>query len=397
MTTKSVVGIALVCTALGFGLGHFGGASLSDTEQRQLVAEDLSADVEQARSALARMRKENRSLATLNLHLRQQVDELRSSAATAQAEIDELVTEATQAHGKVTASVLAGSLRENAAIATADWSAIAAALENYHELQVAMVRRQGAGLSAAEFEDKLEESATGIRRALAGLTAALIDAVPTHSPGNGEFTHPLVLANTLGALLEHEGTPLTTLQKEAIADAVEDFEAEYEATQEWYSDATPRLSKVVDELRLKQHAMSQLWNGLSDEQVAALASVDEADRLGVAICSPLLIASGKVRDFDNAVAAHSGIRHFAAKRYGLSTGQIAALNPAFDEWLRQTQLVEASPDEDSTLPPRIDRVVAAGEAHAHLLEAIVETVQLDDETAERLLDDATWIVPRIGQ
>ena len=90
MTSKSVVGVALVCTtslAVGIGLGHFGAAPSPTADQRQSGIEiatrpNLTAELERAQGELVKMRDEKNLLASVNQNLRQQVNDLRESVAT---------------------------------------------------------------------------------------------------------------------------------------------------------------------------------------------------------------------------------------------------------------------------------------------------------------------------
>ena len=400
MTTKSLACVAALCAlslAVGVGLGHLGTSVSPDSGRSASEETAIAAELERVRAGLATARRERDAFESTNRRLHEQVEALSKSIAAA---------DATGAGGKdasdrerqATASILAGSLRDHLPVATADWAGIAAAFESYHAVQVKALERQREGSPPDELEDALRRSARDIMRALGGLAPSLIDVVPTHAPGNGEFTHPLVLANTLAALLERTELPLTATQKDAIATAVESFESEYDATQERYADATPKLRKVVDELCLKQGAMAAFWDQLNDEQANALSPVHEVDRLGLAICSPLLIATSvKVREYDDRAAALVGIREFATSRYGLTEAQQIALSAVFDTWADEVLVLSAeSPSlADAALPPRAEHVAAAGAAHARLLEAIVEMVGLDAEAARPLLEDASWIAPMI--
>ena len=120
MTSKSVMSVALLCTAtlaLGFGLGHFGAVPSPTAEQPQSADRNLTAELERAQTDLARMREEKSLLASVNLKLRHQIKEdFRKSAATkgtADMEAIRLEAESSHGQGKATASVLAGSLRDD--------------------------------------------------------------------------------------------------------------------------------------------------------------------------------------------------------------------------------------------------------------------------------------------
>src|SRR5687767_4808876 len=67
--------------------------------------------------------------------------------------------------------------------------------------------------------------------------------IPSQAPFNGEFTHPLVVANLTGALLEAAGMPLSEAQAAAIARLGEDYERQYDQKQAEYGADTPALKK----------------------------------------------------------------------------------------------------------------------------------------------------------
>jgi hypothetical protein len=83
---------------------------------------------------------------------------------------------------------------------------------------------------------------------LVRLAAGVLGKIPTHALANGEFSHPLVLANLLNAVLDDSGFPLTKAQKDAISRIGGGYDDAYERLQQGYTKDTPELEKVVDEL-----------------------------------------------------------------------------------------------------------------------------------------------------
>src|SRR5581483_10293454 len=79
---------------------------------------------------------------------------------------------------------------------------------------------------------------------LQGLAAAVNGHFPTHTPGNGEYTHPYVLGNLMAKQLELAGLPLDDGQVDAIAQIGADFDARYATLQAGYGDSTLLLEKI---------------------------------------------------------------------------------------------------------------------------------------------------------
>ena len=88
------------------------------------------------------------------------------------------------------------------------------------------------------------------------------------TPGNGVFTHPLIVGNQLASLLQSGNLPLDGAQRAAIGALVRGFSAEASAIQD--GPAELDLDRVVAEVAMKDHMYDEIAQQLGPEQRALL-------------------------------------------------------------------------------------------------------------------------------
>jgi len=144
-------------------------------------------------------------------------------------------------------------------IRRADWKEAGEATASIRELTAGLLKAIREGQPLGELQARLARENAKLRR----LEAAIEGRIPTHALKSGEETHPLVLANLMGALLENAGVPFEASQVEPIARSGNEFEAEYDRLQASYDEGTPAFAKVVDELELKRQFVRKLQGVLT--------------------------------------------------------------------------------------------------------------------------------------
>ena len=383
-----VIGVAAL--AIGFGVGR-GTAPL------------LPSDDELSRLVLAR--PEHRSLLDERDALRKELEATRGEsslsrddAKTLAAEVKELRSklEAKPAADAIVETELAGSLPVSfgkhaglEGLVKADWREMAEAVEAMNELMTALHGlKEGETPDPATLKRIQEENGKLVR-----LAAAVMGQVPTHVTGNGEFTHPIVLANLVNAVLDRAELPLSAQQKSALSRAGAAYEEEYERIQTGYDDSTPAQRKVLDELELKRDTMRKVEGALTTEQQRAVYDPNVRDRSGDTLSPRLMAHDFLVRQAagDTPEAARESFQKQIAKQLKLDESALASLAPAFADWFREVEPSLATLDKGTE--PTLDQVIAAGRAQANLAEKILALPGLSEEARRAVLIHPGWTVP----
>ena len=171
---------------------------------------------------------------------------------------------------------------------------------------------------------------------LVGLAAKIMGKIPTNSPINGEFTHPIVLTNLMASVLEQRGMPLSEEQRLDFESLGTQYEAEYKALQTDYHEGTPLLRKIVDELALKHDAMNLVEESLSEEQRNSLVPAELKNRMQMDVLSPFTMAVmlARAKSYGSPEKYRAAVGRDLTNDYKLDENQIAALDPTLEQHFR---------------------------------------------------------------
>jgi hypothetical protein len=224
----------------------------------------------------------------------------------------------------------------------------------------------------------------------------VIGDLPGNSNYNKEFSHPITAANMVAAALRDAGLPLTDAQVAQIAGFGEQYMKDFDAQQERYTPTTLRVTKIVDEMVLKNAFTDAMFAALTPAQRDVVTS-DEIRGVGhLDLLSPVLmlldspVLPGETTD-EIATKAVSLLRN----RLQLTDEQLAQCDAALTAWRR---------DATATLTPVAKLIaphysftdaVAAGRASAALYEAIRFECSADAELYERITNEHIIIIPRL--
>jgi hypothetical protein len=196
-------------------------------------------------------------------------------------------------------------------------------------------------------------------------------------------------------MLAAAGVPLSSEQAAAIAGLGEEYERHYGEKQETYSDATPVLKKMFDELELKQTFAHNLRSHLSPDQRQEVLVPQLQDRLQDYL-SPGAMAFFLVqpKTYPSVEAAREQFQGAALESLGLTAEQNAALQPAFDAWYEDVKLL-LTPQRPTHLSLSLDAVLQAGRAQEALLLRLLELPDLEATTRRALLEQRQWTLPQV--
>jgi serine/threonine protein kinase/tetratricopeptide (TPR) repeat protein len=279
------------------------------------------------------------------------------------------------------------------AVRAANWERLGEAAEELLPLMrdLKRLRSEGRGVDA-QLQKKVQRENSHLAR----LAVGLIGRIPTHSPINGEYTHPLVLINLMGAVLERTTLPLTVSQKVSLVAIGVEFEARYEKRQKDYSDGTPQLRKLVDELELKRDCMARMEAVLTPEQRAVVIIPETHRSIHYGIFAPgqMVHLFIKRRNLSFKEQAKSGFPSQIAKKFELDATQRDSLSDEFDTMYEDlAPLLEQVRENDGSI--HLDDTITAGLAFARLYEALLRLPDLPKKIREKLLTESAWAVPHV--
>src|SRR5687768_4108707 len=117
---------------------------------------------------------------------------------------------------------------------------------------------------------------------------AAVGKLPTYgAAGNGEFTHPIAMANLIAEHLRSADLPLSEAQIGDIGTFGEEYDFEWERLHTTYGPETYRLEKILDELEAKQRFFMKVLALLTPEQRAVIAPPAVHNRFMLDLHSPL--------------------------------------------------------------------------------------------------------------
>ncbi len=396
-TALAIGVVAVITLAGGYGIGRF--LSKPDAEEakarlglveRTKVEEfddrlqKAVAELEKAQVAMAALRGEKEALAT-------RADALDGDLQAAR---EEAMAKA-KAEERPKMAVSFGKYADLESLQTADWAEMADAAKNIGELFAQVMEKVAGGEKVGDALQALQLKIAEQNMKLVKPYLGLVGKIPTNAPGsNGEFTHPILTANLLGAVLKNAEVPLTSAQRKAFSQIGTDFESRYEQLQAGYGEGTPKLERFMDELELKREAMSGMRDLLRPEQRAAAYRSDVEDTMGD-VLSAMVMAYPRIQGLegDSAEGLRAALAKQVSEKYKLAPAQAEALGGAFDAWLDEVR-PHLAPAKKGDLP-RLDPTTAAGRAQVNLYKRILALADLDEKARQRVLGGESLLVPKL--
>jgi RNA polymerase sigma-70 factor (ECF subfamily) len=383
---------SVVALVLGVGLGRM--TSITSREEAKTAFGLVDSE------ALARAERERQELATELAKLdaaekskSRRVAELEAEIGTVRKSLADAATELaakSEPTGSKLPAIAFGEFSELEGLHDVNWTEAAEALVNMRALvaEASAREKDGDPLPQNEFRARLMKE----NGKLVQLAGKVIGTIPTHSPVNGEFTHPLIVSNLANSVLDAAGLSLDERQRQAVASLGGEYERKYAELQATYGDETPHFVKFLDELELKQDFVERLGDGMTEEQRRAAFDFESTgtvlDVLSPMVSTQAILNPKQVAD---AGEARRVLLEALTKRLELSEDSAGQLGPAIEAWS-----TEMSPYLEPVAEgemPKIDRMLAAGRAHRGLFEAIEGLEGIPAATLDRARAELSWFVP----
>lgn len=289
-----------------------------------------------------------------------------------------------------------GEFAELDAFKNADWEDMAAAVEGLNALLLELFHREESGEPMPEgFAQQIQRE----NARLLAFAAAVISKIPTHSPINGEFTHPLATANLMASLLERADLPTSESQRLDIAQVGERYEREYARLQGEYGEDTLSMTKILDELELKRDSVEEMRSFLSVDQLDAITRPELHNRYQLDALSPFISALSLSRPaaVSSAEDAVAKVRAHVVGTLQLSEAQVAIAAQDFERWARDVAPILTPIPEAEVAYMHLNDATVAGRAYERLLHSLSRSLGLGADGLRRIRSEQGWIVPRLVQ
>ncbi|MEM7167126.1 MAG: hypothetical protein AAF581_16815 [Planctomycetota bacterium] len=275
----------------------------------------------------------------------------------------------------------------------ARWQELATAMATIDEEVAKLAAARAAGEEVdPEVWRRISDENTKLRAYALGL----VNKLPTHASGNGEFTHPLSTANLLSAYLDATELPLTVEQREAIADLGRDYDSAFAATSASYNESTFGLQKLLDELDLKREFLDQAFDSLDAQQYDAMMRPEIRGKVRMDVLSPGVMLSRTSEAM--VVGSRSELRNQlverVAKQFKLPADTVAR-SAAFDHWIRELDSVLDPVQPGMASVYTVDQATVAGRAQLAAMQALSLELDLTPAQRQRLQNVTHLVVPRV--
>jgi hypothetical protein len=358
--------------------------------------EQLRAGRQQLQDQVARLRDDKAALQGERDSLRREKDELTRRLAEAAIQPAEEPITPEQASKLLVAFGKGADLPE---LREADWSDVAGAIEDINPLIAEAFAMIQEGLPEEELRPLSIEIAK-INQRLVKFYLEVIDKLPTNAIANGEYTHPLCLANAAAAVLADSELDLSEAQQAQVQRLGEQFERDWASREASYGPDTPAVTKIVDELKLKHQFMSGMRGELTADQRASLGDPSIQDRVRLDVLAPVLMTATP-SGFPPALTGSTvdelrdSYVGMVASRYGIDRAMLDGYDQIWDGWVRSVQPgLQAVPAAEAPFYTT-GQAVTAGEAHAQVLQQLLASGDLTEKQRQMLLDQPLFPVPRL--
>lgn len=229
------------------------------------------------------------------------------------------------------------------------------------------------------------------------LAFKIIKKLPTNSPGNGEYTHPLNIANLIAHALKAAGKPLSEAQIARMAELGNQYEADYDRVQATYNENTLRLERLIDEADLKQRFYDGVVALLEQDQRDVIVSPLTYNRVRLDFYSPGLMLQGSAAPLHLTTRddLRAELLKLAAKTWKLDLALLEGQGAVFDAYFNDLgdflePMAQAKAEELFT-----PDCIRCGRAQIKAMKAIINNLSLDRDAAKVMRSDIHVYMPRV--
>lgn len=293
------------------------------------------------------------------------------------------------------AAVMFADAKYQKALASIDWDAVGVAMKD----MVPLIAKLAEGMAAGEDLDL--EIAGEIQKLNGDLLKAAKKIMEGKIPGtgiNGSFTHPVVVANQLGAALKAAGLELSKEQRDSLSRVMRYYAVRDESLRLVEGDRELKIDVLAEEIEFKDAFYMEARSIMTEEQRKALFNEHSAGRvrLDVFDSSLMLVQHAKPVRCKNAVDLASTLSDRIASVVKLDAKSRKHLDAVMARWSNELP-AEFWANKASTLDKKGmmsgSRVRAALKRQVALMRAILANVKLTPQARARLVNSMAIFVP----
>jgi RNA polymerase sigma-70 factor (ECF subfamily) len=284
-----------------------------------------------------------------------------------------------------------------------DWSELGKAFNEFSGPMSRAMRAKSAGLPL-ERQTRAELALAGVEmeRATLRAMARVTDALPTSSDGiHGEWTHPAIAANVMARQLELLDLPLSAAQKQEIMRQAQDYQTKWQQAVDGYTPQTSNVTKLVDEVQLKQDFLDAFYRTLTPEQADKLVAPEIRGVVGADPLAPASLVTGPstqpiTNDPNVPHSLRDNLMAMIAAQLQVPTSTFQGLEYLFDDWITET------PGAGTPLPQGVvglgaQQVIMAGNAQTRALNALLAMLPFDPMLASAVQSTTTIYLLQVVQ
>lgn len=385
----------------GIGMGGLivgavlGGLGWSMIQQRE-VLELPEAKTPKAETPSGALMSENARLKEEIRDLRAELDRKKLAiAAKERAKEQDEAPEEVRAKDPDASMVLFADAKYQKALDSIDWNAVGTSMKD----MVPLIARLAEGLAAGEEMDL--ELAGEIQKLNGELLKAAQKIMEGKIPGtgiNGSFTHPVVVANQLGAALKAAGLELSKEQQESLSRVMHYYAVKDESLRLVEGDREFKLDVLAEEIEFKDAFYQEARALMTPEQRKALYSEHSKGRARLDVFDSTLMLAQYARAMPckDAAGLATNMSEKIASVIGVDASARKQLDAVVTQW--SNQLPAEFWGEKASKLDRMgmmsgSRIRAAMKRQVALMRGVLANVKLSPEARARLVKSMVIMVP----
>jgi hypothetical protein len=280
------------------------------------------------------------------------------------------------------------------AVREANWSEMASASQTVTDALRAIQGYRDRGEQAPqEVYLRLQENVERMRK----YEYRTIGKMPTDAKHNGEYTHPITLANLMAAILSAASLPLDDAQITRINELGLAFESEFARMRERQPEGTPRVARMLAEYRLKGRFTDDILAVLTTEQRLEVVDPETKGLAGLDLHNPtlMILHTSPVITGASIDEIAGKLRRMLAAKLSLAESELSALDGPLEAWRNDVRAMLKPVPEARVRHYSYEDGDAAGRATVALTRRLLDEVPLSETARSDLVDDYAIYIPRL--
>jgi len=255
-----------------------------------------------------------------------------------------------------------------------------------------------------EILDRGDEVPLALAGQIQSLNGKLLEQAQTIVEGipgagvNGSFSHPLVVANQLHAVFQSAGVPLDADQTAQMQALAAQYAGEDDQRRATYSEETPKLQALIDEMAMKERFYAEARGVLDTEQLGVISNPAIDGHTGIE-----LMGTGMGWSTFTKPASVTSLEEFGTKlsknlssSLNIPAEQEAQVSAIVQKWARRfpQNLWQAETSNRAKYRMiEVERVRQSAQTQLGMVTEILNSLPLSPQQRQKLLSGQTVFVP----